>query len=106
MKILELLLLVLTDARILGKQTYKPNRGVWKFQGLYNGSLLVEKAFPEDTVYRRRFFVEFEDDAVYNVTVDTAAPFKLIIGLDNYIFNSFDDSSISVKVGKQVKNKN
>ena len=103
MKILELLLLVLTDAKILGKQTFKPILGERQFQGLYNGSLLVEKAFPEDTVYRRRFFVEFEDDAVYNVTVDTAAPFKLIIGLDNYIFNSFDDSSFSVRVGNQVK---
>ena len=62
----------------------------------------MEKAFPDDEVYRRRFFVEFENDATYNVTVDTDAPFKLIIGHDNYIFNSFDDSSISVRVGDQV----
>ena len=63
----------------------------------------MEKAFIDDTVYRRRFFVEFDDDSPFNLTVDTTDPFKLIIGHENFIFNSFeDDSSISVRVGNQV----
>ena len=65
--------------------------------------MLVEKSFAEDSLFRRRFYVEFEDDADFNLTVDTADPFKLVIGYENYLFNSFgDDSSVSVKVGKQV----
>ena len=64
----------------------------------------MEKSFAEDSVFRRRFYVEFEDDADFNLTVDTVQPFKLIIGYENYLFNSFgDDSSMSVRVGNQVR---